>query len=88
MFVSPDTTQESQKTLTEIYRKMSPEQKFRRIFNAYKTGQSLAIAGLKRLHPDASDSQLWHLWARQHLGDDLYEQVYGHLKIIDKFLTH
>lgn len=85
MFLSPDTTRESQKALTELYRKMSPEQKFRRIFSAYETGRTLAMAGLRRLHPDASDSELWHLWAQKHLGDELYEEVYGHHKILDRF---
>ena len=25
----------------------------------------------------ADNRELWHRWARQHLGDSLYEQVYG-----------
>jgi len=27
-------------------------------------------------HPDASEEKVWHLWARRHLGDELYEKVY------------
>jgi hypothetical protein len=28
-------------------------------------------------NPDASEEQIWHIWARRHLGDELYEKVYG-----------
>jgi hypothetical protein len=40
-------------------------------------GQQLAMAGLRQLHPEADENQIWHLWAKQHLGDELYEEVYG-----------
>lgn len=77
MTLSPDTSPESLRVLTEIYRKMSPAEKLRRIFSAYETGKALAMAGLRRLHPDASEARIWHLWAKQHLGEELYRQVYG-----------
>ncbi len=77
MTLSPDTSPESLRVLTEIYRKMSPAEKLRRVFSAYETGKALAKAGLRRLHPDASEAQIWHLWARQHLGEELYRQAYG-----------
>lgn len=77
MIVSPDTSKESRRVLTELYQKMTPQEKLRRIFSAYETGKMLAMAGLRRLHPDASPTQIWHLWARQHLGEELYRQAYG-----------
>jgi len=35
------------------------------------------VAGLKQLNPDASKKELWYLWARKHLGRELFEKVYG-----------
>jgi len=77
MALSPDTTIESLRVLTELYRKMTPQEKLRQVFSAYETGKTLAIAGIRRLHPEASDSEIWHLWAKAHLGEALYRQVYG-----------
>lgn len=72
-----DTSPEAQKVLIELYRKMPPEEKFRRVFDAYQTGRMLAMAGLRERYPDAGENRIWHLWAKQHLGDELYEKVYG-----------
>ncbi|MHC4206898.1 MAG: hypothetical protein ACYSTT_19755 [Planctomycetota bacterium] len=52
-------------------------QKAQRIFSAYRMGKMLSMAGIRMNHPDASEEQVWHLWARRHLGDELYEKVYG-----------
>jgi hypothetical protein len=62
--------------LYDIYRRMSPARKFQLIFDTYEMGRQLAMAGLRMRHPNASEEEIWHLWARQHLGDELYEQVY------------
>lgn len=77
MTLSPDTTVESFRILTQMYQKMTPQEKLQRIFSAYETGKALAMAGLRRLHPDTPDDQIWHMWARQHLGEQLHRQVYG-----------
>ena len=61
----------------EIYRKMSPAKKFHLVFDIYDMVQHLTRASLKMQHPEATDEEIWHLWARQHLGDELYEEVYG-----------
>ncbi|MCE5185856.1 MAG: hypothetical protein LLF76_06995 [Planctomycetaceae bacterium] len=75
--VLTDTSKESEKVLLELYRTMSAAKKASLIFNACRMGRQLALAGLKDRFPKASPEQLWHLWARQHLGQTLYEQVYG-----------
>ena len=75
-----DTSLESQEVLADIYRRMLPAENVRRIFSAYQTGRELCIAGLKLSHPQATEKQLWYLWARQHLGDNLFEEVYGAAK--------
>lgn len=40
-------------------------------------GQCLAIAGLRMRYPETTEQELWWLWAHQHLGQELFDQVYG-----------
>jgi len=75
--VSRDTSNESADVVAKIYRSMSAGKKIRLIFDAMKMGRQLAMAGLRQRHPDADGNQIWHLWAKQHLGEELYQQVYG-----------
>jgi hypothetical protein len=72
-----DTSPEAKRVLIDLYRKMSPEVKFRRVFEAYQTGKILAMAGLRDRYPEASEKKIWYLWAKQHLGDKLFKEVYG-----------
>lgn len=72
-----DTSPDAQQVLLEIYRKMPTSVKIRRIFEAYQTGKMLAMAGLRESHPQASEKQIWYLWAKQHLGEKLFDEVYG-----------
>ena len=72
-----DTTKEAHQILIAIYKQMTPAVKMRRIFDAYRTGKILAMAWLKLSYPDATEEQIWQLWARKHLGDELFEQVYS-----------
>jgi hypothetical protein len=61
----------------EICRRVPVGRKLELAFDMYDTGRLLALAGLRMRHPDASEEQLQRLWARQHLGPGLFEQVYG-----------
>lgn len=71
-----DTSAEAEQVLCRLYRNMTIAQKAQRIFSAYRMGKMLAMAGIRMSHPEASEEQIWHLWARRHLGDELYEKVY------------
>ena len=72
-----DTSPQAQRILCEIYRRMTPAEKFERIFSAYRFGRQLNMAGIRLSNPGATEEQVWHIWARRHLGDELYEKVYG-----------
>jgi hypothetical protein len=72
-----DTSPDARRVLIDLYRKMPPEIKFRRVFEAYQTGKMLAMAGLKDRYPEASEKKIWYLWAKQHLGDELFKEIYG-----------
>ena len=72
-----DTTDEALEVLVRIYRQMPVSAKTRRIFSAYRTGRILAMAGLRESHPEATEEQIWYLWARRHLGEKLFNAAYG-----------
>ena len=75
-----DTSKDSRAIVSEIYRGMPVTEKVRLIFDAYETGKKLAIAGLRQRYPDASERRIWYLWAKQHLGDELFRKVYGEVR--------
>jgi len=72
-----DTSPEAMNVVNEIYRRMSCADKFRLTFDAYRTGQMLSMAGIRMQHPDWAERQVWREWARRHLGDKLFNEVYG-----------
>ena len=74
--ISRDTSKQSADIVMQIYRNMSASKKARLLFNTMQMGQKLAMAGLRQRYPDADERRIWHLWAKQHLGEKLYQQVY------------
>jgi len=72
-----DTSPEARKVLIDRYRMMSTTVKVKLIFDAYQAGKMLTMAGIKRLHPNVSETEAWHLWAKGHLGEKLFKDVYG-----------
>lgn len=72
-----DTTPQARKAQCEMYEKMPPARKLRLVFETYHTGRQLAMAGIRMRNPHANDEEVWHLWARQHLGANSYDQAYG-----------
>jgi len=46
------------------------------MFDCYEMGKVLAMAGLRLRYPDATEEQIWRLWAKQHLGEKLFNEVY------------
>ncbi len=61
----------------EIYRRMPAGRKLQIVFDTYQTGRLLAMAGIRMRNPQATAEDLWRLWARNHLGEELFESVYG-----------
>jgi hypothetical protein len=72
-----DTTPEARRVQYDLWRRMPLGRRLELVFDMYDTGQQLALAGLRMQHPEASEEQLWRLWARRHLGEELFERVYG-----------
>jgi hypothetical protein len=72
-----DTTSEARRVIYDLYRRMSPTKKVEMIFDAYRTGQLLSMAGIRTQYPNANEKEVWHIWAKRHLGEELYNKVYG-----------
>ena len=72
-----DTSPEALRVQYDLYRRMPLARKLELVLDMCDTGKLLAIAGLRMRHPGATEDALKRLWARQHLGHALFEQVYG-----------
>ena len=72
-----DTAPEALEAQYEIYRRMPAGRRLELVFDLCDMGQRLAMAGLRRRYPEATGEQLWRLWAKDHLGSELFDQVYG-----------
>ena len=72
-----DTATDPASVQHDLYRRMSPAEKLGLVFSTYEAGRELAMAGLRTRHPQADAGELWRLWARQHLGAELFEAAYG-----------
>ena len=74
-----DTTPEVRNVQCELYRRMSEAEKLKLVFETYRAGKRLAMTGLRMRHPDAGEEEIARLWARQHLGAELFDEAYGAL---------
>lgn len=72
-----DTSKEARKIVCDIYCRMSPARKIELVFDACRTGQLLSMAGIRNQYPSAGENEVWHIWAKRHLGEELYNKVYG-----------
>jgi len=72
-----DTSAEARRVMRDLYRRMGPATKVELVFDACRTGQLLSMAGIRMQYPSAGEDEVWHMWARRHLGEELYNKVYG-----------
>ncbi len=72
-----DTPKEVLEIKCNLYRKFTPSQRLNIISNAYCLGQALAMAKIRFRYPNASEREVKQIWAKQHLGEELYYKVYG-----------
>jgi len=72
-----DTPPEVQRVHYEMIRRMPLDRRLELVFDTCGMGRGIAMAGLKMRHPDATEKELWWLWAHQHLGQELFDWVYG-----------
>lgn len=77
--LSRDTTPEAEAVRIEIYRRMAPGRKLALVEEANRTARTLALAGLRRRHPDAGEAELFRRLMDLTLGEELAKEVYGPL---------
>ena len=71
-----DTTRELRQVHYAISRRLSAGRQFELAMGMVDAGRAIAIAGLRLRYPEASEAELRQRWAREWLGEALYQQVY------------
>ena len=74
--VPADTTEEAHRLQGEIYRRMGGAARLSVAFRLTETVRQISQAGIRQRHPDYTDEQVFHAWARLTLGDALYCEVW------------
>lgn len=75
-----DTTPEMEKLYLNLLRQSSPAKKMEMLTQLNSAANELAMCGLRKRHPDASQEQLKRMLASLLLGEDLAKKVYGDLE--------
>ena len=82
-FLSVDTDAESEQHQIERWRAMSPAEKFRVVAELNAAVDTMALAGIRLRHPDASPREQFLRLAIMKLGRDLARQVYPEIEQLD-----
>lgn len=77
--LSRDTSLDAEAVQIEIYRRMSARRKLELVEEANRTARELALAGLRRRHPEAGPDEIFRRLMDLMLGEDLAAEVYGPL---------
>lgn len=75
--LSADTDPRAEAVQIDILRRMPAWKKVRLVEGAIRSSRALALAGLRRRHPEASPEQLRRLLMGLLLGEELATRVYG-----------
>lgn len=70
-----DTTSEAERVLIDIFRRMSMQDKWRRLQSLYRTGRTLHEMGFRQRHPNASQEEIVDDWMKLTLEPQLYRNV-------------
>src|SRR5882724_3796102 len=66
-----DTRPEAEKVLNEVFRRMTPAEKWQRLEDLYLQGQVLHAAGYRDRHPGATPQDIHDDWLDLTLGPEL-----------------
>jgi hypothetical protein len=72
-----DTSPEAWKVYLDLLRRMTPEEKLRRVFEWSAVVRTFLEAGLREKYPEASDREIFLRSARARLGPELFHKAYG-----------
>jgi len=79
--LSPDTRPKAERVQIELLRQAPAWRKLELVGQMNLTLRTLALAGLRQRHPDATPEELRRRLADLLLGPDLAAQVYGPLQV-------
>jgi hypothetical protein len=82
--VFPDTPPETERVLFTMLRATPPWRKLEMVAQLNQAGRELALAGLHKRYPTATQTELHRRLAGVLLGDDMATRVYGPLLEPDK----
>ena len=72
-----DTSPEAWRVFVDLQARMSPSEKLRLTFEYSAFVQRMAEGNLRRLYPLAGEREIFLRSARQRLGAELFQKVYG-----------
>ncbi len=75
--LSRDTDRKAERVLVEIMRALPAWKKLALLDDACSTSRALALAGLRRRYPDASEDTLHRMLMGLLLGDEIATRVWG-----------
>jgi len=73
--IPADTTIDAMRKQFEILRRMSPQKRALISFELSDNIRQIAIAGIKKLHPDFTDAQIKMELLRRMVGDELLRKI-------------
>ncbi len=77
--LSRDTSPDAEAVQIEIYRRMSPGRKLELVGEENRRARELALAGLRKRHPEAGQEELFRRLMDLMLGEELAAEVFGPL---------
>ena len=72
-----DTDPKTLQVYIDLYRQMTPEQRLARVFELCDLQQSLQIASVRQMYPQADEREVFLRVAARRLGRDLMIKVYN-----------
>jgi hypothetical protein len=74
-YIPPDTTPDAHRKQIEILRKMSPERQALISFELSDNVRQIAIAGIRKMRPDFTETQIRRELLRRLVGDELFQKI-------------
>ncbi len=74
MAMLSDTSPEAEKVLIEVFRRISPQQKWLQLGETYDEGMVLHAAGVRYRNPAATSQDVHRSWLRMNLGAELADR--------------
>ena len=70
-----DTSTEAERVLIDIYRRMSPQEKWRRLGDAFRFAETLVAADVRARKPDATAEDIRAAWLERTVGRMLFKSL-------------